>query len=68
MKWLIQSVKLRLFLIGAGLHTQSEEADLMLINLIIMGNILFVLLHPESAGFGVLGILLAWNFYRSKKS
>lgn len=68
MKWLIQSVKLRLSLIGAGLHTQSEEADLMLINLIIMGNILFVLLHPESAGFGVLGILLAWKFYRSKKS
>jgi hypothetical protein len=67
MKWLIQSVKLRLSFIG-GLHTQSEETDVMLINLLIMGNILFVLLHPESAGFGILGILLAWKFYRSKKS
>jgi hypothetical protein len=68
MKWLIQSVKLRLSFIGVGLHTQSEETDLMLINLLITGNILFVLLHPESAGFGILGILLAWKFYRSKKS
>jgi hypothetical protein len=68
MKWLIQSVKLRLSFIGAGSHTQNEETDVMLINLLIIGNILFVLLHPESAGFGVLGILLAWKFYKSKKS
>ncbi len=68
MKWLIQIVKLRLSFISVGSHTQNEEADLILINLFIIGNILFVLLHPESASFGVLGILLVWKFYKSRKS
>jgi hypothetical protein len=66
MKWLVQSLKLQLSVICANLYP-NKDADMTLVNLIILGNIFFVLLHPESASFGILGVLMAWKFYKTGK-
>ncbi len=68
MKWLIQSIKLQLSIISASVYAPNEEPDPTIINLLIIGNILFVLIHPEAASLGILGVLLAWKFYRTKKT
>ncbi len=68
MKWLIQSIKLQLSVISANVYAPNEVPDSTIINLLIIGNILFVLIHPEAASLGILGVLLAWKFYRTKKT
>lgn len=67
MKWLIQSIKLQLSVISTHFYTRHEETNLRLVHLFIIGNILFVLLHPESAVFGILGVLLAWKYCKAGK-
>ncbi len=67
MKWLIHSIKLQLSVISTIFHTQHAETNLRLTYLFIIGNVLFVLLHPDSVGLGILGILLAWKCYKTRK-
>lgn len=64
MKWLMQSIRLQFSVISAYLSFH-KEIDARLINLFVIGNIFFVLLHPESVSLGILGAILAWKFYKT---
>lgn len=67
MKWLIQLVKLQLSIFCAhAVHAllPINAANFKLMGLLTLGNIVFMLLHPESAFFGIAGIFLIMTISR----